>query len=101
VRHGGEIDHQRGGPKVVNRGRPAFGTRSQHRLLKLCDGKLPLSLTQWDQSYAGGHQIGDITLDESGQGEASRNALPCRANSKNDGQGRLNVAFAKRGRNPV
>ena len=44
--HGGEIDHERGGPKIVNRG--LFGLRAygQHRFLKLGDGKLSFGLTE-------------------------------------------------------
>ena len=48
MRHGGEIDHDRGEPKIVNRG--LFGLRAccQYRFLKLGDGKLPISLTEGD-----------------------------------------------------
>ena len=64
-----------------------FGLRAcgQHRFLKLGDGKLAISLTEGNQSNPGDYQIGDITLQEGGQGQASWNALSCRANSKNDG----------------
>lgn len=101
MRHGGKIDHERGRPKIVNRGFSGLRACGQHRFLKLGDGNLPISLTEGDQSNPGGHQIGDVTLQEGWQSPASRNALPCRANSKNDGQGRLNMAFAEYFRKPV
>ena len=101
MRHGGEIDHEPGGPKIVNRGLFGFRARGQHRVLKFGDGELPISLTEGNQSDPRGHQIGDITLQERGQGQASRNALPCQANSMNDAQRRLNMAFAKYFRQPV
>ena len=70
MRHGGEIDHERGGPKIVNRGVSGLRAGGQHRFLKRGDGKLPIRLTERDQSNSGGHQIGDITLQEGGQGQA-------------------------------
>ena len=53
MRHGGEIDHERSRPEIVNGG--LFGLRAcrQHRFLELGDGKLPISLTEGDQSNAG------------------------------------------------
>ena len=101
MRHGGQIDHERGGPKIVNRS--LLGSRAcrQHRFLKLGNGTLAISLTEGDQSNPSGHQIGDITLQERGQSQADPNALPCRANSKNNGQSRLNMAPAQHFRKPV
>jgi hypothetical protein len=98
--HGSEIDHERSGPKIVNHclfGLCAYG---QHRFLKLGDGKLPIGLTASYQSDRGGHQIGGIALQEGGQGQCGW-ALPRRTNSKNDGEGRLNIAFAEYLRKPV
>jgi hypothetical protein len=46
VRHGGEIDHERGGAEIVDRGVFGLRTCGQHRILKLGDGKLPISLTE-------------------------------------------------------
>jgi hypothetical protein len=69
--------------------------------LKLGDGKLPIGLTESYQSDRGGHQIGEIALQEGGQGPSGWNALPRRTNSKNDGEGRLNMAFAEYLRKPV
>jgi hypothetical protein len=85
MRHGSEIDHERGGPEIVDRG--LFGLRAcgLHRLLELGDGKLSISLTEGNQSNAAGYEIGDITLQEGGQSQANRNALPCRGDSENDG----------------
>jgi hypothetical protein len=40
-------------------------------------------------------------LQEGGQGPRGWNALPRRTNSKNDGEGRLNMAFAEYLRKPV
>ena len=68
---------------------------------KACDGKLPIGLTESYQSDRGGHQIGEIALQEGGQGPRGWNALPRRTNSKNDGEGRLNMAFAEYLRKPV
>jgi hypothetical protein len=98
--HGGETDHERSGPKIVNRclfGLCAYG---QHRFLKLGDGKLPIGLTEGYQS-SGCHQIGEIALQEGGQGQCGWNALPRRTNSKNDGDGGPTMAFAEYLRNPV
>jgi hypothetical protein len=41
MRHGGEIDQERGGPEIVNRG--LFGLRAcgPHRFFKLGDGSCP------------------------------------------------------------
>jgi len=83
--HRREIDHESGGPEIGNRGLFGLPACGLHRFFKLGDGKLPISLTEGDQSNAGGHQIGDVTLQESGQGQASRNSLPCRGNSENHG----------------
>ena len=64
-------------------------------------GKLPIGLTESYQSDRGGHQIGEIALQEGGPGPRGWNALPRRTNSKNDGEGRLNMAFAEYLRKPV
>jgi hypothetical protein len=69
--------------------------------LRLGDGKPPIGLTESYQSDRGGHQIGEIALQEGGQGPRGWNALPRRTNSKNDGEGRLNMAFAEYLRKPV
>ena len=60
--HGGEIDHERSGPEIVNR--ELFGLRAcrPHRFFKLGDGKLPIGLTEGNQSNTGSYQIGDVTL---------------------------------------
>ena len=100
--HRGEIDHERSGPKIVNHcffGLCAYGPTPL--FLKLGDGKLPIGLTESYQSDRGGHQIGEIALQEGGQGPRGWNALPRRTNSKNDGEGRLNMAFAEYLRKPV
>ena len=60
-----------------------------------------IGLTESYQSDRGGHQIGEIALQEGGQGPRGWNALPRRTNSKNDGEGRLNMAFAEYLRKPV
>ena len=101
MRHRGEIKHERGGPESVNRGLFGLGARRQHCFLKIGDGKLTISLTEGYQSNPGGHQIGNITLQEGGQGQSSWNTLPRRTNSNDDGQGRRNVAFAEYFRKPV
>ena len=77
MRHGGEIDHEPSRPEIADRGLFGLRARGQHRFLKLGDGKLPVGLTEGDQSNAGGHQIGDLTLQEGGQGQASGNTLSC------------------------
>jgi len=80
----------------------ACALTGQHPLfLKLGDGKLPIGLTESYQSDRGGHQIGEIALQEGGQGPRGWNALPRRTNSKNHGEGRLNMAFAEYLRKPV
>ena len=101
MRHGGQIDHERGGAEIVDRGVFGLRTCGQHRILKLGDGELPISLTEGNQSNPSGHQIGEIALQEGGQGPRGWNALPRRTNSKNDGEGRLNMAFAEYLRKPV
>ena len=63
--------------------------------LKLGDGKLPIGLTESYQSDRGGHQIGEIALQEGGQCPASPNELQERC------EGRLNMAFAEYLRKPV
>jgi hypothetical protein len=83
MRHGGEINHERGGPEIVERGLVGLPACGLHRFFKLGDGKLPIGLTKRNQSNPGGYQIGDVTLQESGQSQASRNSLPCRGNSEN------------------
>jgi hypothetical protein len=99
--HGGEIDHERCRAKIVDRG--LFGLRpcGQHRFLKLGDGKLPIRLTEGDQSNPSGYQIGDVTLQEGGQSQAGRNTLPCRTNSQNDGKGSIDMVLAEGFRKPV
>src|SRR6266404_761805 len=101
MRHGGEINHECGGPKIVNCSLFGLCACGQHRFLKLGDGTLPIRLAEWEKSNPGGYQIGRIALQEGGQRQFSRNALPCRTNSKNDSQGRLNMAFAEYFRKPV
>jgi hypothetical protein len=85
MRRGDQIDHERSGPKIVNRGLKSLRACGQHRLLKLSNGKLPVSLTKGDKSNSSGHQIGDITLQKGGQRQKSRNAQPGRTSSKHDG----------------
>src|SRR5262249_10699122 len=46
-------------------------------------------------------KVGDITLQEGGQGQVSGNAVPGRTRSKNEGQRRLNLALAQHAREPV
>ena len=99
--HGGEFDHEGGGAKIVKRCLLGLCACRQHRVLELGDGNLPIGLTKGDQPNPGGHQIGDITLQEGRQGRASRNALPRRTNSQNEGEDRLNMAFAEYLRKPV
>src|SRR6476660_4503730 len=101
MRHGGEIDDERGGPKVVNRRPLSLGACGEHRFFKLQQRSLTISLPEGYQSNPGGHQIGDVTLQEGGQGQANRNTLPRRANPKNDREGRLNMAFAQYFRKPI
>ena len=77
ILHGGEIDHERSGPKIVNHclfGLCAYGPTPL--FLKLGDGKLPIGLTELYQSDRGGHQIGERALQEGGQGPRGWNALP-------------------------
>src|SRR5215510_2135678 len=101
MHHRGEIDHECGRTKIVDGGLCSLRAYCQNRFLKLGDGNLPISLTEGDQSNSSAHQVGNITLQEGGQGQAPRNALPCSANSKNDGYSRLNLAFAEYFREPV
>src|SRR5438034_3724794 len=68
--HGGEIHHERGGPKIVHRGVSGSRTGREHRSLQRGDPELPVRLTERNKSHSGGHQIGDITLEKGGQGEA-------------------------------
>ena len=82
--HGGEIHHEGCRPKVINRGISAPGTGGEHRFLEGGNRKLPVRLTERDESHSGGHQIGDITMQKGGQSEAQRNALPSRTDSEND-----------------
>ena len=44
--HGGEIDHERGGPEIVERGLVGLPACGLHRFFKLDDGKLPIGLTE-------------------------------------------------------
>ena len=99
--HRREVYHERGRSKVINRRFFRLHACGQNRLLKLSDGKLPVSLTKGDQSNPSGHKISDITLQEGGQGQARWNGVPCRANSKNDGYDRLNMVFAEFFQKPV
>jgi hypothetical protein len=46
MRHGGEIDHERSGPEIVDGGLFSLRACGQHRFFKLGDGKLPTSLTE-------------------------------------------------------
>jgi hypothetical protein len=41
MRHGGEIDHERSGPEIVDGGLFSLRACGQHRFFKLGDGKLP------------------------------------------------------------
>ena len=84
MRHGGEIDHEPDGPEMIDCGLPGLRARGQYHFFQFGDGKLSISLTEWNQSNAGGHQIRDVTLQEGGQGQADWNILACRASSKND-----------------
>ena len=101
MRHGGEIDHERGGPEVVNRGLFGLPACGPHRFFKRGDGKLPIGLTEGNQSNTGSYQIGDVTLQESGQSQANLNSLPRRGNSENDGESWLDMALAEYFGNPV
>ena len=94
MRHGGKLEHERGGAEIINRG--VFGLRAcgLHRHFKHGNGKLPIGLTQGDQSNSGGYQIGEPTLQESGQREVSRNSLPSQCSSENDRESRLDSALA-------
>jgi hypothetical protein len=58
-------------------------------------------LTEGNQSNTGSYQIGDVTLQESGQSQADLNSLPRRANSENDGESRLDTALAEYFGKPV
>lgn len=93
MRHGGEIDHERSGPEIVDGGLFSLRACGQHRFFKLGDGKLPISLTEGNQSNAGNDLIGDIVLEECRQCQAVRNTVASRANSENDSQSRRNAAF--------
>src|SRR6266446_2204075 len=101
MRHGGEIDHERGGPEIVDRAVVDLRACGLHRCFKLGDGKLPIGLTEGNQSNTGSYQIGDVTLQESGQSQANLNSLPRRGNSENDGESRLDMALAEYFGKPV
>ena len=77
MRHGGEIDHEPDGPEMIDRGLLGLRARGQDRFFELGDGKLPVSLTEWNQSNSGDHQIRDVTLQEGGQGQANWNIPAC------------------------
>lgn len=62
--------------EIVDRGVFGLRTCGRHRILKLGDGRLPISLTERNQSNRGGHQIGEIALQEGGQRDCGWNALP-------------------------
>ena len=83
--HGAEIHHEGGRAKIVNRSFFGLCTGGEHRLLKRGDRKLAVRLTERDKSHSCAHQIRDMTLQKGGQGEAYRDALSRRADSKSDG----------------
>ena len=74
--HRGKIHRECGGSEIVNRRPHRFLSRCEHRLFKRGDGTLTVRLSEGDQSNSGSHQIGDITLQEGGQGEIGWNSLP-------------------------
>src|SRR5262245_34178629 len=86
---------------MIDCGLPGLRARGQYHVFQLGDGKLPIRLTEWDQSNSSGHQIREVTLQEGRQGQANWNILGCRASSKNDRQGRLNSVAAEYFRKPV
>ena len=77
MRHRGEIDHEPDGPEMIDCGVFSLRARGQYHFFQLGDGELPISLTEWNQSYPGGHQICDVTLQEGGQGQVEGNILAC------------------------
>jgi len=101
MRHGGEIDHERGGPEIVDRAVFDLRACGLHRCFKLGDGKLPVGLTEGNQSNTGSDQIGNVTLQESGQSRADLNFFPRQGNSENNRESRLDLALAEYFGKPV
>ncbi len=95
MRHGSEIDHEGGRPKIVDGGIFGLDACGRHRFLEPRDGKLSIRLTEGDQSNARGHKISDITLEECGQSHSGRNSEARRRNSKNDGHRWGNMVLAE------
>jgi hypothetical protein len=64
--HRGEVDHERSGAKIIDRGLFNLRAYSQYRVLERSNAKLSTDLTERDQPNAGDYQIGNVILQVGG-----------------------------------